>query len=88
MGPAEGRPSPGGWQARTPSVAQAVPLGGVTWLLGPSAPQSAGGVMVAWTDESFAQNRAERGLEQSPRNTVRMGLTASAGLSPICRDQT
>ena len=36
--------------------------GGVTWLLGPSAPQSAGGVMVAWTDESFAQNRAERGL--------------------------
>lgn len=52
-------------------------------------PQSAG-VMAVWTDESFAQNRAERGLGgESTEHHRGRGLTAlfSAGLSPRCREQ-
>ena len=65
-----------------PLRGQGCPSGGVTWLLGPSAPQSAGGVMAVWTDESFAQNRAERGLEENPRNTIGAGVGAHSPCFP------
>ena len=55
---------------------QFCPSGWVTWLLRASISQPACGLMVARTDLSFAQNRAERGLVEIPQNTIRMGLTA------------
>lgn len=52
------------------------PSGWVTWLLRASASHPACGMMVAWTDESFAQDRTEKGLMEIPQKTINMGLTA------------
>lgn len=57
-----------------------------TWLLRASASQSACGLMVAWTDEPFAQNSAERGLMEIPQHTIRTGLRSPRFLQVCLQD--
>ena len=62
------------------------PSGWVTWLLRASASQPTCGLMVAQTDQSFAQNSTESGVVGIPQN-IRMGLMAAVSCRSVCKTQ-